>query len=144
MSYQNVRDTTSGDDFTHSWTVNDKTAGNGLGIDLDVKSGASLTDASDFDGTFDGIELNLGGNGGLSHANKGEAANDTITNIENVTGSRADDLIRGNGDANTLKGGKGDDYLAGRGGDDVLNGGRGDDYLVRRQHQQHLNRATTS
>lgn len=58
--------------------------------------------------------------------------------IENVVGTQFDDVIIGDGNANTLdgltgndllKGGKGDDTLAGSGGDDVLNGGEGADVL---------------
>ncbi|MGB5867199.1 MAG: hypothetical protein WBG69_04915, partial [Arcobacteraceae bacterium] len=49
--------------------------------------------------------------------------NDTIRNIENVTGSQVNDIINGNIENNTLKGEAGDDTLYGAGGDDVLDGG---------------------
>jgi len=49
--------------------------------------------------------------------------NDTIRNIENITGSKVDDIISGNKEDNTLKGDAGDDTLYGAGGDDVLDGG---------------------
>lgn len=51
-------------------------------------------------------------------------------NIENVTGSDFDDVIKGNGNQdNTFKGGAGDDTLVGHGGDDTLEGGNGNDEL---------------
>ncbi len=40
-----------------------------------------------------------------------------------------DELIVGDGEANTLTGGAGDDTLLGLGGDDILDGNRGDDFL---------------
>lgn len=61
---------------------------------------------------------------------------DTITGIENVTGTSGDDIITGNGVANllngwwgsdTLNGGGGDDRLIGDDGNDTLNGGAGSD-----------------
>jgi len=54
---------------------------------------------------------------------------DTITNIENVTGSAFGDTITGNASANTLKGLVGDDTINGGDGDDVLEGGSGGDIL---------------
>ncbi|WP_191964748.1 calcium-binding protein [Synechococcus sp. RSCCF101] len=53
------------------------------------------------------------------------ADRDYVDSVENVVGSRLDDVIRGDANANTLVSGEGDDILAGRGGADtfVLNGG---------------------
>lgn len=55
---------------------------------------------------------------------------DTIRNIENITGSGFDDLIRGDAGTNILRGLAGDDHLRGRQGDDRLDGGAGDDKLL--------------
>ena len=57
------------------------------------------------------------------------AIGDTLTNIENVTGSRHEDTLTGDNGDNTLKGGAGDDTLKGESGADTLEGGRGDDTL---------------
>lgn len=54
---------------------------------------------------------------------------DTVIDIENVTGSNLDDVIRGNAKANRLDGRDGDDLLIGRGGGDGLNGNGGNDDL---------------
>ena len=54
---------------------------------------------------------------------------DTLVNIENVTGGSGDDRLVGDNAANVLIGRSGDDRLYGRGGDDILTGGHGTDYL---------------
>ena len=55
----------------------------------------------------------------------GGIAEDTIRNIENVTGGSAADILTGDGLANVLAGGSGSDNLMGGGGDDILIGGAG-------------------
>ena len=52
---------------------------------------------------------------------------DTISNFENLTGSRYDDMLTGSVSANVIKGGSGDDILDGNGGADTLEGGPGAD-----------------
>jgi Ca2+-binding RTX toxin-like protein len=56
--------------------------------------------------------------------------NDTLLNIENVTGSSSDDTITGNNLANVLLGGGGNDALHGGDGNDTLTGGAGIDQLL--------------
>src|SRR5262249_113614 len=53
-----------------------------------------------------------------------------VGTIENVTGSKFDDVINGNSANNLLRGGAGDDKLVGGPGDDILLGEAGDDSLV--------------
>lgn len=55
---------------------------------------------------------------------------DTLEGIENLAGSFADDVLRGDARANRLSGRDGDDRLEGRGGDDLLDGGDGFDTAV--------------
>jgi Ca2+-binding RTX toxin-like protein len=55
--------------------------------------------------------------------------NDSLAGIENVIGSRFNDVITGDGSANRLDGGNGNDQLRGGDGDDILIGGDGDDRL---------------
>ena len=59
----------------------------------------------------------------------GHAQGDTVSNIENVTGSGHADVLTGDDSANRLEGGAGDDELDGAGGADTLDGGAGDDLL---------------
>ena len=61
--------------------------------------------------------------------NTGEAEGDTLTRIENITGSGFDDELRGGNVANVIDGGAGADLLDGRAGDDDLRGGAGADQL---------------
>jgi len=59
------------------------------------------------------------------------AGDDTLTGIENLTGSAFDDKLTGNAGSNVLSGGAGNDTLnAGDSGVDTLEGGSGDDILI--------------
>ena len=59
----------------------------------------------------------------------GTAAYDTILNIENLVGSKFDDILTGDAGNNTLNGGAGKDILHGGAGADLLIGGSGADVL---------------
>jgi Ca2+-binding RTX toxin-like protein len=52
-----------------------------------------------------------------------------LTDVENVIGTKFNDAIYGNDDANNLSGGDGDDVLSGKGGDDIISGGNGKDLI---------------
>ncbi|MCC1494055.1 calcium-binding protein [Cognatishimia sp. F0-27] len=54
---------------------------------------------------------------------------DTITNIEDVTGSVWNDTIIGNDGDNVLKGQRGDDFIEALGGDDTISAGGGNDTI---------------
>lgn len=60
----------------------------------------------------------------------GDAQGDTLSGIENLIGSSANDVLTGDTNANRLDGGDGNDRLVGGGGADTLVGGRGDDTFV--------------
>src|SRR5262249_28017889 len=62
-------------------------------------------------------------------ANTGDAAGDTYTSIENLTGSAFNDTLMADELANFLDGGAGNDLLVGRGENDTLVGGSGADIL---------------
>lgn len=64
------------------------------------------------------------------HSNFGDAKGDTLFNIENLIGSKYNDILRGDLASNKLSGGEGDDKLNGRQGDDKLHGENGDDILL--------------
>ncbi|MGF6230183.1 Ca2+-binding RTX toxin-like protein [Inquilinus ginsengisoli] len=57
----------------------------------------------------------------------GEAQDDTLSGIENLSGSQGSDSLVGDTDANTLQGWNGNDVLTGSGGKDTLTGGIGGD-----------------
>ncbi len=118
----NVLDGGAGDDFLQGAAGRDTlTGGDGVDTvsyaDSNVGVGVSLSqgfavDDVDGDGNFDE-----------------EDQTDTLSQVENVTGSAFADEIDGNGEANVLKGGDGDDDVNGKDGDDTLEGGAGRDEL---------------
>ena len=57
----------------------------------------------------------------------GGAANDIVSNIENITGGAGNDVLTGDAAGNALLGGAGNDLLAGLAGSDTLDGGAGAD-----------------
>ena len=73
-----------------------------------------------------GVTVDLASSGPQSG---GDAQGDTLSNIENVTGSAFDDTLRGDDGANILDALGGNNIIYGRGGDDVLIAGDGNDTL---------------
>jgi Ca2+-binding RTX toxin-like protein len=65
----------------------------------------------------------------LNRANQatGGSGTDSLSGIENLTGSAFADILRGDGGNNVLSGGLGDDALAGGAGNDTLSGSQGRD-----------------
>lgn len=70
-----------------------------------------------------GVQVNLATGIGAG----GDAEGDTLTHVENLTGSRSADVLIGDAGDNTLLGGDGNDDLTGAGGRDHLDGGKGVD-----------------
>ncbi|MBU1493174.1 MAG: calcium-binding protein [Actinobacteria bacterium] len=66
---------------------------------------------------------------GPGSQNTGGAGIDTLSSIENLTGSPFADTLTGSGGANSLVGGSGNDTLKGGKGNDILDGGAGNDTL---------------
>ncbi len=64
-----------------------------------------------------------------SAANAGAAVGNSLSSIENLTGTVFDDSLFGGASANVLDGLAGDDQLHGRDGSDTLRGGEGNDVL---------------
>ena len=94
------------------------------GAGADVLDGGGGTDWAVYDNSAAGVQVHLGSPAAKEY---GDAAGDTLTNIENLRGSRHADILVGDGHANELVGGGGMDSLAGENGNDVLRGeGDGD------------------
>jgi Ca2+-binding RTX toxin-like protein len=70
---------------------------------------------------------------------KGSLGRDELYSVENVIGTKYNDIISGDGHANVLSGGTGHDQLFGRYGNDELNGDWGNDILVGGQGKDILN-----
>ncbi len=89
----------------------------------DVVDGGPGADEVSFEGAAAGVTADLG-----AGTASGEG-NDTLTSIEEVTGSAHRDVLRGSAAAETLSGLGATDLVFGVGGADALLGGEGEDYL---------------
>jgi hypothetical protein len=110
----------SGGDDTQTGGAGNETIVGGAGND--TISGGGGTDTVTYSGAPTGVivRLNYG-----DVPNDGFGGTDTISGVENVTGTAFNDTLIGQGGANTLAGGAGYDVLIGLGGDDILVGGAG-------------------
>ena len=123
---------TQGDDFFRGTRFNDEIFGLGGNDVFNGSRGEDRLDGGqgvDSVSYFDSLVLNIPIPGGavdvdLERASQigGLADGDVLVSIENVEGSKEDDVIRGNNVANELLGNGGNDVLEGRGGDDILRG----------------------
>lgn len=111
----------------------DDTLVGGLGNDVldggrgsDWLDGGAGTDTASYATAVGGVTVDLGVTGGQ---NTGSSGVDTLTGIENLTGSDFGDTLTGDAAANTIRGFLGNDSLYGGGGNDTLGGGLGDDVL---------------
>ncbi|OCP25132.1 hypothetical protein BC361_18920 [Ensifer sp. LC54] len=110
------------------------------GSGTDTINGGAGTDIADYTRSSGALSINLTDGGAASGAeifsnpaegkiDGGDAAGDTLANIEGLIGGSGNDLLFGNSSANYLSGGLGDDTLYGEGGADSLYGGLGNDTL---------------
>jgi Ca2+-binding RTX toxin-like protein len=103
---------TDGGDTLKGLGGNDQLTGGG---GADVLDGGAGTDIARYDGSAQGVGVNL-----LLHAaSDGDAEGDRLFGIENLTGSAFGDLLVGDTGNNVLKGGAGNDALVGGGGIDT-------------------------
>ncbi|WP_372395100.1 calcium-binding protein [Azospirillum sp. HJ39] len=94
----------------------------GLG-GADSLIGGDGIDSADYSASAGGVTVDLAAGTGAG----GDAEGDSLSGIENVTGSAQGDRLTGDGAANSLDGGAGADLLAGAAGADTLTGGEGSD-----------------
>lgn len=102
---------------------NDTLAG---GAGNDTLDGGDGTDTISYANAAAGVTVNLSTG---SASNDGDGGSDTISNVENITGSGYDDILTGSSGANTLTGGAGEDVISGNAGNDILYGGDDGDTL---------------
>ncbi len=93
------------------------------GAGADKLNGGDGIDVADYSGSAAGVTVNL--TTGLGTG--GDAQGDALSAIENLVGSKFDDVLTGSAVANTLDGGAGNDVLIGGTGADKLIGGDGVD-----------------
>ena len=96
------------------------------GTGADALNGGDGIDLADYRASILAAVVDLAD----SALNSGAAAGDTLTAIENLSGTLFDDSIYGDDVRNVLRGLKGDDLLSGRGGNDQLIGAGGKDSLL--------------
>lgn len=116
----------AGDDTLVGGDGNDTLSG---GMGADSMDGGAGTDTLTYtgEGRTKGVKVSLAKKTGNGSSEDG--AGDTVTNIENLTGSELADTLAGSKAANTIIGGDGNDSLDGDAGNDSLDGGAGDDTL---------------
>jgi Ca2+-binding RTX toxin-like protein len=101
----------------------DDTLAGGAGADS-LDGGAGF-DVADYSASATGVTINLL----TGAASGGDAQGDTLTGIEGVIGSGANDALTAGASGGTLFGGLGNDTLQGGAGNDALTGGDGADTL---------------
>ncbi len=112
----------AGNDLLYGYAGNDVLLG---AAGADRLDGGPGKDYASYSGASAGVVADL-----LNPAvNGGDAQGDTFAGIENLLGSGAADVLRGNNAANVIKGGGSDDLLYGRKGNDALDGGLGSDVV---------------
>ena len=111
-----------GDDSLFGGGDNDRLEG---GLGADILNGGGGQDRAQYELATAGVTVDLDN----AAANAGEAAGDSFASIENVLGSKFDDVLRGDAGDNKLLGNALDDKLSGRAGNDLLIGGGGVDEL---------------
>ena len=95
------------------------------GAGADTLIGGAGQDSAYYDNAHAGVTASLAD----PSVNTGDAAGDTYSSIENVIGSRFDDVLSGDGGNNIVSGWTGNDVLHGLGGSDQVFGGDGNDVL---------------
>jgi len=98
----------------------------GGGSGNDVLNGGTGIDTASYLNVTSGVTVDLNK---TTAQNTVGAGYDTITNIENISGTAYSDTLLGNGLNNVLDGREGSDFLNGMGGNDTLNGGTGNDSM---------------
>jgi len=124
----------SGANYLRGYFGNDTLIGGDGNDFLQGDSGADVLDGgagSDWAYYFSststaGITINLSD----SSQNTGEAIGDSYISIENIVGSRFNDIIIGDSGDNYLRGAQGDDTINGGAGNDILRGESGADTFV--------------
>ena len=106
-------------------SYNDNIYGNGGNDTID---GGAGNDAANYSDKTTGIVVTLNGATDAT-VFVGGVAEDTIRNIENLSGGGGNDVLTGDGVDNSINGDAGNDTLSGGAGNDTLYGGAGNDTL---------------
>ncbi|MCW1918050.1 hypothetical protein NX862_04730 [Rhodobacter sp. KR11] len=110
----------AGNDSLYGEAGNDTLMG---GAGNDILDGGDGTDLASYASSTAAVNVNLA----TAVSSGGYAADDTLTGIENLTGSSYNDTLTGDSNANAITGGAGADSIDGGTGNDQLFGGSGND-----------------
>ncbi|CAG8865173.1 retention module-containing protein [Pseudomonas fluorescens] len=129
----NIINAGDGNDVLTAGSGNNEMHG-GAGNDLlfsgqgnDILDGGTGIDTASYAHASAGVTVDLSLLGGQNTLGAGS---DTLTGIENLTGSNFNDTLTGDNNGNVINGGLGNDILNGGGGDDWLIGGLGNNTLT--------------
>jgi Ca2+-binding RTX toxin-like protein len=115
-----------GGNDTLNGDANDDTLDGGSGDD--ALNGGAGSDTASYTSSTAAVQVSLAI---LTAQNTGSATGlDTLSGIENLTGSNFGDTLTGDGNSNVIRGEGGNDTLDGNGGQDTLIGGSGDDTYI--------------
>jgi serralysin len=123
-SADNAFDLSEGDDTASGGDGNDLLRG---GKGNDILDGGNGTDTVNYEDALSGVTVSLATTTAQNVG--GGLGSDTISNMENISGSGYADKLTGDGNTNVLSGGQGADGLYGGAGRDLLAGGIGADIL---------------
>jgi Ca2+-binding RTX toxin-like protein len=132
LNIEAINGSSYGDKLTGNAGANTLTgnAGNDIlngGAGNDTLIGGLDIDQANYDTATSGVTVNLA----ITIAQNTHGAGiDTLSGIENLLGSKFNDVFTGDGLANTLTGGLGNDTLLGGSGNDSLIGGAGKDSMT--------------
>ncbi|MEB3170876.1 MAG: M10 family metallopeptidase C-terminal domain-containing protein, partial [Synechococcaceae cyanobacterium] len=117
------------DNVIHGGAGNDWIDGGGGDDKLFGGSNSLGGDTIAYDNAVSGVTLSLANS---SAQTTGGAGIDTITEFENLRGSRFNDVLIGSAAANRIEGGEGNDFVWGSAGRDHQSGGAGADHFLYR------------
>ncbi|WP_278247628.1 beta strand repeat-containing protein, partial [Teichococcus deserti] len=102
------------------------------GLDADALNGGEGSDFASYENAASAVEASLVArkNTPTAITTNNEASGDTYVSIENLRGSKFNDLLTGDANGNILQGLDGNDTLDGGAGNDTLEGGAGNDWLL--------------
>jgi Ca2+-binding RTX toxin-like protein len=100
------------------------------GAGADIISGGGGTNTVTYANSSAAVQVVVTDNYVITQVSTGDASGDTLSYIQNITGSNFGDTLTGSATANVLTGGGGGDILKGLGGNDTLIGGAGNDSFL--------------
>lgn len=120
----------SGKDTMKGFRGDDTLNGKGGSDHFYASRGSDIINGGGGKDTYDASFFTIGITADLTKGTAKLGRHDAkLTGVENIIGTKASDILKGNGGHNVLSGGDNPDIIKGRGGDDRLLGGKGADNI---------------